>query len=340
LRPGSRHLDSQSDDQAGASQPNHTQPPDEAGARTALPWPAEARPLLRRREFVKATALAAGAAVITSAAPSLAAGSRARTAWMDVNINLSRWPLRRLALDETPALVTSLSKQGVTQAWAGNFEGLLHKDLGAVNAQLANDCRRHGRGLLLPFGSINPAAPDWEEELRRCANRHRMPGIRLHPNYHGYALDTPAFARLLRLATDLGLIVQLALVMEDERMMHPRLRVAPVDPAPLAGIVQQTPGLRLVLLNALTALRGKRLAELLKAGEIYVEIAMLEGVAGIEMLLHDIPVQRLLFGSFAPLFYFEAAKLKLKESVVEPGNLELIRAGNAQRLLAARPPKE
>jgi hypothetical protein len=83
-----------------------------------------------------------------------------------------------------------------------------------------------------------------------------MPGIRLHPNYHGYGLDSPAFARLLRLATDLGLIVQLALVMEDERVMHPRLRVAPVDPAPLAKIVKQTPALRLILLNALTALRG------------------------------------------------------------------------------------
>jgi len=336
------------DDQVGKSPTTGAGPLVAAGSSgPCAPWPFDPQARLCRRAFVKTAASAAaavGATVVASAtltpAAALAAEPRSKTAWVDVNVSLSRWPLRRLAQDEAPALVASLRKQGVSQAWAGSFDGLLHKDLAAVNAQLTDDCRRHSAGLVLPFGSVNPAAPDWEEELRRCATRHRMPGIRLHPNYHGYGLDSPAFARLLRLATDLGLIVQLALVMEDERMMHPRLRVAPVDPAPLAEIVKQIPGLRLILLNALTALRGKRLSDLLAAGEIYVEIAMLEGVAGIETLLRDIPARRLLFGSHAPLFYFEAAALKLKESVIEPATLEQIRAGNAQRLLATRSAKE
>jgi len=205
-----------------------------------------------------------------------------------------------------------------------------------VNARLADECRRHGRGLLRPFGSINPKLPDWEEDLRRCAEDHRVAGIRLHPNYHGYQLNDPDFARLLRLATERRLIVQLAVMMEDERMMHPRLRVDPVDTAPLAGLVKATPDLRLVLLNALGALRGQPLLDLIAAGEVYVEISMLEGVGGVASLLAQVPLERMLFGSHAPLFYFESALLKLKESALTEQQLQAIRVGNARRLLGSR----
>ncbi|MBI3848749.1 MAG: amidohydrolase family protein [Verrucomicrobia bacterium] len=259
---------------------------------------------------------------------------RSREGFIDVNINLSRWPLRRLRFDDTAALAAKLRSHGVTQAWAGSFEGLLHKDIAAVNTRLAEECRRHGRGLLVPFGSINPKLPDWEEELRRSAEEHHMPGIRLHPSYHGYRLDDPDFARLLRLATERHMIVQLALLMEDERMMHPLLRVEPVDTAPLVDLVKQTPGLRLVLLNALGKLHGKPLSDLIAAGEVYVEISMLEGVGGVRNLLAQVPSSRVLFGSFAPLFYFESALLKLKESPLTQEQVRAVRLGNAQPLLA------
>jgi predicted TIM-barrel fold metal-dependent hydrolase len=59
---------------------------------------------------------------------------------------------------------------------------------------------------------------------------------------------------------------------------------------------------------------------------------MLEGVGGIARWLSELPVDRILFGSHAPLFYFEAAFLKLKESALSPNDLQAIRYGNAARL--------
>ena len=255
-------------------------------------------------------------------------------ALVDVNVSLSRWPCRRLPLDDTPALVAKLRSQGVKQAWAGSFDGLLHKDLAAVNARLAEDCRKHGRGLLVPFGSVNPMLPAWEDDLRRCQEEHKMPGIRLHPNYQGYKLDAPAFARLLDAARERGLIVQLVVSMEDERTQHPLMRAPHLDLAPLVALLASRSNLRIVLLNWSRGLSGALLTKLSAAGQVHFDIATLEGVGGVANLLKQVPADRVVFGSHAPFFYFESALLKLKESALSEAQLTSIRAGNARRLLA------
>jgi predicted TIM-barrel fold metal-dependent hydrolase len=253
---------------------------------------------------------------------------------IDVNIWLSRWPFRRLPDDEPEQLASRLRRLGVTEAWAGSFDALLHRDLAAVNARLAADCRKHGAGLLRPFCAINPLLPDWREELRRCHEEHRMAGIRLHPNYHGYALDDPAFADLMGEAARRGLIVQIALKMEDERTLHPLLKSLPTtDPSPLAGLLAREPRPRVVLLNALGNVRADALKRLLATGVLWVDIAMLEGAAGLERLVAQVGFERVLFGSHAPFFYAEAAHLKLKESALPAEQTDAIRGGNARGLL-------
>jgi predicted TIM-barrel fold metal-dependent hydrolase len=255
---------------------------------------------------------------------------------IDTNVNLSRWPTRRVRDDETARLVATLSGHGVVEAWAGSFDALLHKDLASVNARLAHECRTQpSRVRLVPFGSVNPAQPDWEEDLRRCVEDHKMPGIRLHPNYHGYKLDHPAFAQLLALAAKQGLIVTLCLQMEDERMMHPAFRVAPVNSAPLAAVVAKIPGLRLVLLNSLSVIRGSALQKVVQAGDVSVDLSTREGAGGVASLLEELPLDRVLFGSHAPCLYFESAILKLKESALDPAQLRAVQEQNARRLVPA-----
>ncbi len=229
-----------------------------------------------------------------------------------------------------------LRARGVTQAWAGSFDGLLHEDIAGVNQRLAQECRHHGPDLLVPFGSVNPALPDWEEDLRRCHEEHRMPGIRLHPNYGGYAVTDREFERLLRMAAERGLLVQLAVRMQDERVHHWLTKVPPVNPTPLAALARSIPRLRLVMLGALQTIPAPWAQDLAGTGRVAFDIAMLEGVGAVAFAIESLGIQSLVFGTHAPLFYIESASLKLRESDLSAQQLRAIRHENAQRLLETK----
>jgi hypothetical protein len=249
---------------------------------------------------------------------------------IDTNMYYSRWPFRRLYGDSPEELMAKINTVGVTQAWVGSFDALLHNDLGAVNATLAAECRRHGGGKLLPFGSVNPKLPDWKEELRRCHEDHRMRGIRLHPNYHRYKLDEPEFRELVALAGQRKMIVQVAVQMEDERTQHPLLQVPNVFIDTLPELLRGMAGLKLQILNVRTP-KPAVMKALAGAGEVYFDFAMIEGVHGLQRFAADAGLERILFGSYFPFYYWEAAHLKVKESALDP---QPILEGNAKRLLS------
>ena len=253
---------------------------------------------------------------------------------IDVNVSLFRWPTRRLPDDDTKLLVRRLRANGITQAWAGSFEGLLHNDLTGVNDRLAAECIEQGEEILVPFGTINPMLPDWEGDLLRCTDHHRMPGIRLHPDFHRYSLDSEAIQRVFALASEKQLIVQLALRMEDVRTSSSVFSLAEVDTAPLAKTVEKFPQLQLVVLNWSRDLRGPAFGDLAQLKNVCFDIATLESAGGVGKLIQEVPYQQVLLGSHAPFFYHVAAMLKLRESELEEFITTAIAGGNAARLLA------
>lgn len=263
---------------------------------------------------------------------------------VDTNVHLFEWPFRKLKYSNTTALVAKLRKHRVAQAWAGSYEALFSKDINGVNTRLAKECRENGEGMLLPFGTVNLAWPDWEEDLRRCHEEHKMPGVRIYPIYQTFDLDHPDFERFVQLATDRKLIIQIVGDMEDSRHHHPIVTVRKMDMAPIVAITQKIPAARIQLVYWNHRVSAGLLSKLVSETNVFFDTSRVEGAGEVGRLLQGnswtsaktaIPVDRLLFGSHVPYFPLEANLIKLFESPLTLEQTIAIMNGNARRLLQA-----
>ena len=260
---------------------------------------------------------------------------------IDTNVNLFSWPFRALKYRDTKALAAKLKKHRVIEAWAGSFEALFSKDLSGVNTRLAAECLEHAPGFLIPFGSVNLAWPDWQEDVRRCHEVHKMPGIRIYPGYQPFDLDHPAMESLMRMIAERGLILQVVFGMEDPRVLHPIINVGPVTFAPLLKAVQSTPNAKVELLHFSGSSQGEDLSLFMTKTNTGMDISRLEGNGAVGRMIGSItglpsahvPVDRIVFGSHAPYFPVETAILKLIESPLGVQQLQAIMQDNARRLL-------
>jgi predicted TIM-barrel fold metal-dependent hydrolase len=251
---------------------------------------------------------------------------------IDTNAHLGHWPFRRHGFEETAKFLAKLREVKVAEAWVASFESVLHKDIAGVNARLAAECKERGERMLIPIGVVNPRQPDWLDDVRRCGTVHKMPGIRLYPNYHGYALDDPDFARLLNVAADAKLLVQLVVKMEDERTHHPLMKVKDTDLSPLPKVVAAIRGLNLQILNCPLSTSGETLVPLSRAGNVSFDFAMQEGVGAVAKLIDRVGAERVLYGSHFPLFHAESSMLKLKEAGLDANAEAGVQSKNARRL--------
>lgn len=262
---------------------------------------------------------------------------------IDTNVHLLEWPFRKLKYGDTSLLVEKLRKHRIKQAWAGSYESLFHKDIDGVNARLFEECKRHGAEMLLPFGTVNIAWPDWEEDLRRCHEKYKMPGIRIYPGYQTFDLDHPDFFKFMEMVSSRRLILQIVGDMEDVRVHHPIMQVRKVNILPLIENVKKIPPVKVQLLYWNHQVEGKQFEKLITETNILLDTSRLESTGAIGRLIDGnswnglmkpVAIERILFGSHAPYFPVETNVLKLFESPLSLLQMQAIMSGNASRFLS------
>ncbi len=252
---------------------------------------------------------------------------------IDCNANLGNWPFRRTTYNDPASLTERLGRVGIDRAWVTLLDSVMYKNVHAGNAPLAEMVEGHD--ALMPVGTINPMWPAWEKDLSECADRLGFRGVRLNPNYHSYGLGDTVFGELLTAAGELGLFVEVAARMTDERHHHPLVMVPPTDLSPLVAAAVAHPGVSIVVANANN---GQVSAVNASAGampeNLYFELSHFESVGGVKVIVDAIGVERVLFGTHAPYYYPESSHLKVfTESELTETQIAAITHENAERLL-------
>jgi len=256
---------------------------------------------------------------------------------IDASAWVGTYPFRHIARSEPTDLADRAERLGIERLVVSAFENLFWQNgLAAVPIwvdRLADQAR------LEYWPVVNPAHPG---ELRRLApllDRFGPRGLRLVPWYHGYSLWDPAVVRLMDLARERGLVVQVFARIADERW-HWLLKV----PARNVGdqldyFTSRFVGDR-VLLSALNGPELQALAGRLTAQPgLYADLSRLRGpLFAVEHLTRTVPPAKLVFGSLWPIQIIEATLWQVTWVELPSSTTRCVLHDSFQTLLREREP--
>jgi hypothetical protein len=255
---------------------------------------------------------------------------------LDVNSFVGAYPFRRVPGTSVEALLQSMDRIGVDQAWISHLPSVFWRDPAEGNAWLYQIT--DGSEQLRPVPAVHPGLKGWEQAIREARSRG-APAVRCDPTY--YALDPTGTEMRSLVQTTAGenMALMMAVRLEDARQRHPNDRAPELPAAAVRTLLRTNPALRLLITHA-----DRSVIEEVHFGStpeesarIWWDICWIWGPPEdhLQTLLATIGPARFVLGTGQPLRLPENADAKLDLLDLPPGDRAAIESGNA-RALAGR----
>lgn len=254
----------------------------------------------------------------------------------DASAFLGTWPFAGVPGFTHDGLIAEDQAVGIDGAALSPVEAVLQPEPMAANrrllAVLAERTPTAFTALAVPV--INPSLAGWESHFQECRQRGGtlLRAIKLAPNYHDYALDAPFVDDLAGACLAQNLTICLQVRMEDERMHHPAMRVAPVAPAAVTALASRHPLLRILVCGSYMA----ELTAYRDAPTIQAELSFVESGMTLRDALQRLGPERLLIGTHAPIHMIAANAAKLDADEIDPVARAQIAQQNFDRVFSVR----
>ena len=263
---------------------------------------------------------------------------------IDINAYTGHWPFRRLRGNTCEALLERMDENGVDISVVSNVHGLFYKNTQSANEELYEEIRANDRfrNRLIPFAVINPTYPDWKHDLDICHKKFGMTGLRLYPQYHDYELSDPSCIEIVKMARDRAMPVSFAIRFIDIRQRSWIGISRELSMSNIAAVVSSVPDARYITLNTIIGRMSDDEVATIKNADIVFDTARLVGVstggAGSHMptIIEKYGRDKPAFGTFTPFLDYVTPFIRigvLEDGEVNEATKELIRSGNARRIL-------
>ena len=258
---------------------------------------------------------------------------------IDINASIGHWPFEQTDCNTCQALVERMNQFGVDVSVVSNMNGIFYKDTQSANEELYREIisKRSFRNRIIPFAVINPTYAGWRKDLDICITKMGMKGIRLYPLYHDYLLTDPSCTELVKIARDRGLIVALTHRMVENRAARSWMDLSnQLTMNDIIPLIREVPEGKYFILNVISGMQmNDKDTKLFKAGDLLFDTSG-KGITNLAELLNKFGKEKFAYGSHSPILDQLTGLLRietLNEKEADEGAKELMRSGNAKRML-------
>ncbi|MBA3317927.1 MAG: amidohydrolase family protein [Gemmatimonadales bacterium] len=248
----------------------------------------------------------------------------------DVNAFLGSYPFRRVPGTSPAALLAAMDRTGIGQAWVSHLPGIFWRDPAAGNAWLVEAAGLHPR--LRPVLAVHPEVTGWERVVQSAVDG-RAPAIRCDPTYYGIGASGPSMRALTSACGGAGILLMLAVRLEDGRQRHPNDHAAELPAAAVRALVRADPAVHILVTHA-----DRPFIEEVHFGStpdearrIWWDISWIWGPPEdhLETLFRTVGPARFVFGTGQPLRIPENAVAKLDLLDLASADRAAVEGGNA-----------
>jgi uncharacterized protein len=257
---------------------------------------------------------------------------------LDINASVGHWPFQHYNYNTCESLLGRMNNFGVNLSVISNLNGIFYKNTQSANRELYSEINsdKRFRERFIPFAVINPIYAGWRDDLAVCSGKFGFKGVRLFPLYHDYELTDPLCIELVRCVRDAGMVAAFTLRMVDSRprsWMDIQKEWALKDIIP---IIKSVPDAKYMILNVAnsTELTDEE-TECIKKADVLLDTSG-RAISNLGTLLKKFGNDKFAFGTHSPILEYVSGRLRiesLRESEADEQTKELLRSGNAKRIL-------